>query len=121
MNEEIFEVIDRNKAKAYEDKKQKEKQDPFEWAKELESMGAGELMITSINQEGTWNGFDLKLVEKMTKQVDIPIIEHGGAGVSHHIEEVFKLNVNAAAIGNMVVYQKKGMGVLVNTNNIKTL
>lgn len=101
--------------------KQKEKQDPFEWAKELESMGAGELMITSINQEGTWNGFDLKLVEKMTKQVDIPIIAHGGAGVSHHIEEVFKLNVNAAAIGNMVVYQKKGMGVLVNTNNIKTL
>ena len=99
--------------------KQKEKKDPFEWAKELESLGAGELMITSINQEGTWNGFDLKLVEKMTKQVDIPVIAHGGAGVSHHIEEVFELNVNAAAIGNMVVYQKKGMGVLVNMNNIQ--
>ena len=99
--------------------KQKEKKDPFEWAKELESLGAGELMITSINQEGTWNGFDLKLVEKMTKQVDIPVIAHGGAGVSHHIEDVFELNVNAAAIGNMVVYQKKGMGVLVNMNNIQ--
>ena len=76
-------------------------------------------MITSINKEGTWSGFDLELIEKITKQVNIPVIAHGGAGVSHHIEDVFELNVNAVASGNMVVYQKKGMGVLINTNNIK--
>ena len=82
-------------------------------------MGAGEIMITSITQEGTWNGFDLELIEKITKQVNVPIIAHGGAGSSKDIEEVFCLNVNAAAVGSMVFYQKKGMGVLVNSSNIK--
>ena len=99
--------------------KKKENVNPFQWAKELQELGAGEIMITSINKEGTWSGFDLELIEKITKQVNIPVIAHGGAGVSRHIEDVFELNVNAAAIGNMVVYQKKGMGVLINTNNIK--
>jgi len=96
----------------------KEKINPFQWAKELESMGAGEIMITSITQEGTWNGFDMELIEKITKQVNVPVIAHGGAGSSKNIEEVFCLNVNAAAVGSMVVYQKKGMGVLVNIKNI---
>ena len=98
---------------------QKEKINPFQWAKEIESLGAGEIMITSITQEGTWNGFDLELIEKIKKQVNVPIIAHGGAGSSKDIEEVFCLNVNAAAVGSMVFYQKKGMGVLVNSSNIK--
>lgn len=93
---------------------QKEKINPFQWVKELESLGAGEIMITSITQEGTWNGFDMGLIEKITKQVNVPVIAHGGAGSSKDLEEVFKLNVNAAAVGNMVVYQKKGMGILIN-------
>ena len=97
----------------------KEKINPFQWAKELESQGSGEIMITSITQEGTWKGFDFDLIEKITKQVNVPVIAHGGAGSSKDIEEVFKLDVNAAAIGSMVVYQKKGMGVLVNVNNLK--
>jgi len=93
---------------------QKEKINPFQWAKELESLGAGEIMITSITQEGTWNGFDMGLIEKITKQVNVPVIAHGGAGSNKDIEEVFNLNVNAAAVGSMVVYQNKGMGVLIN-------
>jgi imidazole glycerol-phosphate synthase subunit HisF len=99
--------------------KQKEKQNPFEWARELQELGAGEIMITSINREGTWSGYDLNLIERISKQVDVPVIAHGGARSSQDIEEVFKLNVNAAAIGNMVVYQKKGMGVLINMKHTK--
>ena len=98
--------------------KRKENINPFEWAKELQELGAGEIMITSISQEGTWSGFDLELIEKITKQVDVPVIAHGGAGITQDITNVFKLDVNAAAIGNMVVYQKKGMGVLINIKNI---
>jgi cyclase len=98
--------------------KKKENVNPFEWAKELQELGAGEIMITSISQEGTWSGFDLELIEKITKQVDVPVIAHGGAGITQDITNVFKLDVNAAAIGNMVVYQKKGMGVLINIKNI---
>lgn len=97
---------------------QKEKINPFQWAKELESLRAGEIMVTSITQEGTWNGFDMELIEKITKQVNVPVIAHGGAGSFKDIEEVFCLNVNAVAVGSMVVYQKKGMGVLVNMKNI---
>lgn len=94
--------------------RKKENENPFKWAKKLESLGAGELLITSINQEGTWNGFDFDLIEKVTEQVEIPIIAHGGAGSMQDIDQVFNLNVNAVAVGSMVVYQKKGMGVLIN-------
>ena len=94
--------------------KQKEKQDPFEWAKELESIGAGEIMITSINQEGTWNGFDLDLISRIKEQVNLPVIANGGAGSIDDIDKLFKLDINAVAIGSMCVYQKKGMGVLIN-------
>ena len=98
--------------------KKKENVNPFEWAKELQELGAGEIMITSINQEGTWEGFDMGLIKKITKQVNVPVIAHGGAGSGRDIEQVFSLSVNAAAVGSMVVYQKKGMGVLVNMKNI---
>ena len=94
--------------------KQKEHKNPFEWAKELESLGAGEIMVTSINQEGTWKGFDLNLIKKIAESVNVPIIGHGGAGSLDHINKLFNLGTNAAAVGSMVVYQKKGMGVLIN-------
>ena len=94
--------------------KQKEHKNPFEWAKELESLGAGEIMVTSINQEGTWKGFDLNLIKKIVESVNVPIIGHGGAGSLDHINKLFNLGTNAAAVGSMVVYQKKGMGVLIN-------
>lgn len=97
--------------------KQRENNDPFEWAKELERLGAGELMITSINKEGTWSGFDLELNERILEKVNIPIIGHGGAGSLKDINELFKIGASAAAIGSMVVYQKKGMGVLINFLN----
>jgi len=89
--------------------------DPVEWAKELEQQGAGEILLTSIDREGTWNGFDLGLVKRVTDAVSIPVIAHGGAGTVQHITQVVKeANASAVALGSMVVFQKKGMGVLVN-------
>ena len=89
--------------------------DPVEWAKEVENLGAGEIMLTSIDLEGTWEGFDIDLVGSVTESVSIPVIAHGGAGTVEHISQVAKLaNASAVALGSMVVFQKKGMGVLVN-------
>ena len=89
--------------------------DPVEWAKELEQQGAGEIVLTSIDREGTWNGFDLGLVKRVTDAVSIPVIAHGGAGTVQHITQVVKeANASAVALGSMVVFQKKGMGILVN-------
>lgn len=89
--------------------------DPVAWAKEVESRGAGEILLTSIDREGTWDGFDLELVKSVTDAVSIPVIAHGGAGSIEHIGDVVKkAGASAVALGSMVVFQKKGMGVLVN-------
>lgn len=88
---------------------------PVDWAKEVEQLGAGEILLTSIDREGTWDGFDLELVKSITDTVSIPVIAHGGAGTLEHIGQVVKkANASAVALGSMVVFQKKGMGVLVN-------
>ncbi len=91
------------------------RRDPVAWAKEVEKMGAGEILLTSIDREGTWEGFDLGLVKRVTDAVSIPVIAHGGAGTVEHIAQVVKqANASAVALGSMVVFQKMGMGVLVN-------
>jgi cyclase len=88
---------------------------PTKWAKELERLGAGEILLTSVDREGTWEGFDLDLVKQVADTVSIPVIAHGGAGSIDHIRDVVKkANASAVALGSMVVFQKKGMGVLVN-------
>jgi imidazole glycerol-phosphate synthase subunit HisF len=89
--------------------------DPLEWAIEMENRGAGELLITSMNNDGTWNGFDLELTKKIAVAVSIPVIANGGAGKIEHVGEVvYKSLASAVALGSMVVYQQKDMGVLVN-------
>lgn len=89
--------------------------DPVTWAVEVEKMGAGEILLTSIDREGTWAGFDLDLVKRVTDAVSIPVIAHGGAGSVDDIGKVVKQSkASAVALGSMVVFQKKGMGVLVS-------
>ncbi|HSF55145.1 MAG TPA: AglZ/HisF2 family acetamidino modification protein [Algoriphagus sp.] len=89
--------------------------DPVQWALELQDLGAGEILLTSIDQEGTWSGFDLDLIKKVTDAVSIPVIAHGGAGtVQHIVDSVKRGGASAVALGSMVVYQQKEMGVLVN-------
>ncbi len=96
--------------------------DPVTWAVEVEKMGVGEILLTSIDREGTWEGFDLELVKRVTDAVSIPVIAHGGAGTVEHIGRVVKeANASAVALGSMVVFQKKGMGVLVNFPENKLL
>jgi imidazole glycerol-phosphate synthase subunit HisF len=91
------------------------KKNPVDWALEIEKLGAGEILLTSIDKEGTWSGFDCSLIKKVSEAVNIPVIAHGGAGSPSDISEIIKKDIaSAVAIGSMVVYQKKGMGVLVN-------
>lgn len=89
--------------------------DPVKWAKELELLGAGEILLTAIDREGTWAGFDIDLVKSVSDAVNLPVIAHGGAGTVEHISQVVKEGKSSAvALGSMVVFQKMGMGVLVN-------
>ncbi len=102
--------------------KKNTKKNPVEWAQELESRGAGELLLTSIDREGTWTGFDVELIKNVTSAVKVPVIANGGAGNLAHLELVVKqAKASAVALGSMVVYQKKGLGVLVNFPERKEL
>ena len=95
--------------------KRNTKLDPIKWAKKVESFGAGEILLTSIDQEGTWDGFDVNILEKVSSVISIPLIAHGGAGKLSHLNEAIKKGkASAIGLGSMVVYQKKGMGVLIN-------
>ena len=87
---------------------------PLDWAIEVEKYGAGEILLTAIDREGSWQGFDIDLVESITAEVNIPVVAHGGAGCLSDIKDVVeRANASAVALGSLVVYQKKGMGVLV--------
>lgn len=79
--------------------------DVIEWVKEVESLGAGEIMLTSIDKEGTKKGFDIELNKEVSMVVNIPIISSGGAGNNLHIAEVIeKTNIDAVAIASLFHY-----------------
>ena len=64
------------------------------WIKKLEAVGVGELLVTSIDKEGTKKGFDLELMKLVSSRVDIPVIASGGCGSISHIKEVVSLESN---------------------------
>ena len=68
----------------------------FDWAKEVEQRGAGEILFTSMNNDGTKNGFANEALAKLSEIVNIPIIASGGAGTMEHFAETF-INGNADA------------------------
>jgi len=93
----------------------KTKLNPIEWARKVEEYGAGELLITSMDQDGTWKGFDNEIIRNISEAVSIPVIANGGAGAISDIGKAANIGkASAVALGSMVVFQKKGMGVLVN-------
>ena len=69
--------------------KEATKIDLFEWAREVENRGAGEILFTSMDHDGTKNGFANKALAKLSETVNIPIIASGGAGTIEHFTEVF--------------------------------
>jgi cyclase len=79
--------------------------DPFEWALRATELGAGELMVTSINREGTGDGFDLELTRQISEAVPIPVIACGGAGRLEHVHDVISEGrADAVAIASILHY-----------------
>lgn len=71
--------------------------DIYEWAQQVEELGAGELVITSVDREGTGEGMDISMINKISKLVDIPVIAHGGVGKKEDVKELFS-NTEAKAV-----------------------
>lgn len=78
----------------------------IEWAKEVESLGAGEIIITSVDAEGTGEGFDCFLSNEVASSVSIPVIAHGGSGKIKHIVEVFEnTTVDGVSLASILHYE----------------
>lgn len=77
----------------------------LEWAKQAERLGAGEIVLTSVDQDGTGKGFDLELTRMVSTAVGIPVIAHGGAGRVDDISEVIKEGkADAVAVASIIHY-----------------
>ncbi len=74
-----------------------------EWAKELEDRGAGEILITSIDNDGTMKGYDLSLIENISSSVDIPVIASGGAGCYQDMIDAVNLS-GASAVAAASIF-----------------
>lgn len=103
----VAKKIDSNKWEAYIDNgREPTGLDVVEWAKKLEELGAGEIMLTSLDMEGTKKGFDVELYQAIQNIVSIPIIASGGMGnAKHGIELLSNTNVDAIATASIIHYE----------------
>lgn len=79
----------------------------IEWAKKVNSLGAGEILLTSMDTDGTKNGFDIELTDAICKAVNIPVIASGGCGKLNHFSEVFEQTGADAALAASLFHYKE--------------
>lgn len=111
------------KSRVYNSSKKKTtKLDPLEFAKFLESQGAGELLINVVERDGMLTGYNYELIKRITDEINIPVIACGGASSLDDIKKVVKYSrASAAAAGSIFVYQGGNKGVLINYPNYQQL
>jgi cyclase len=78
----------------------------FDWAKEVERLGAGEIVLNSMNQDGVKNGYDIKQLSALSDMLSIPVIASGGAGECRHFYEVFTQAKVSAALAASIFHSK---------------
>ncbi|MDQ0430279.1 cyclase [Planomicrobium stackebrandtii] len=81
--------------------------DAIEWAKKSVELGAGELLLTSMDKDGSKDGFDLELTQAVREAVEVPVIASGGAGNKEHFSEVFKTVDADAALAASIFHYKE--------------
>ena len=85
--------------------KKNTKLNPIDFIKQAETLGAGEIVVNSVDHDGVMNGYDIELLKEIKSNTKVPIIALGGAGKLEHIKEVFEFShVDAVACGSMFVY-----------------
>lgn len=88
---------------------------PLEWALKQESDGAGEIMLTNINHEGTYLGYDIATIKQIAQAITIPLIAHGGAsGWSDFLDAVKYAHASAIAAGSIFTFKRPHRAVLIN-------
>jgi len=88
---------------------------PLDFAKLMEDKGAGELIVQSIEKDGTMEGYDLDLTRSISQAVSIPVVALGGAGRNEDLVDGYRYGfANGLAAGSLFVYQDRRRGVLIN-------
>jgi cyclase len=72
--------------------------DALEWTREAAERGAGEVLLTSIDRDGTREGYDLELTRAVAERVSVPVIASGGAGSARHLRDAFREGFASAAL-----------------------
>jgi cyclase len=86
----------------------------IEAARAAERMGAGEILLNSMDRDGTLQGYDTKLIAEVVNAVSIPVVVCGGAGNLQHLKEALAVGASAAAAGSMFIYQGRHRAVLIS-------
>lgn len=103
----------------YDHKKGKTtKRDPLEFALEMQDRGAGELLLNSVDRDGTYTGYDLDLINTISSKLDIPLVACGGASDKHDFQKAIDAGASAVAAGSMFVFQRPHNAVLISYTGI---
>jgi cyclase len=88
---------------------------PVNYAKRIEELGAGELVVQSVDRDGMMQGYDIELLEEIASAVSIPVVALGGAGSLADLQHAYTtLGIQGLAAGSLFVYNNKNKGVLIN-------
>jgi cyclase len=82
-------------------------QDALAWAREVERLGAGEIVLTSMDADGTQAGYDLEITKAVADAVTIPVVASGGAGAIDHFEDVLRDARASAALAASLFHQRQ--------------
>jgi len=112
---------------AYTDNgREKTSREVIDWAKEVEQLGAGEILLTSIDYDGTKKGFDYELCSKISDEVSIPVISSGGMGKSEDAVKLFKSSsIDGIAVASIIHYELESVteikqNLLKNSINVRS-
>lgn len=86
--------------------------DAVEWAERCASLGAGEILLTSIDRDGTRNGYDIQLLRKIAGVVAVPVVASGGAGTAAHVADAFRNGADAALLAGVLHDGTTSIGAL---------
>lgn len=87
--------------------------DALEWAKEVEQLGAGEILLSSVDHDGRRRGFDIELISRIVENAKIPVIAASGAGSLEHIRDmVVQANPDAMTVGSLLHYNIATIGTI---------
>lgn len=87
--------------------------EPAAYARAMEQLGAGEILLNAIDRDGTMDGYDLELVRRVCAAVSIPVVAAGGAGTLSHFRQAADAGASALAAGSMFVFHGKHNAVLI--------